>query len=397
MQHPMIDSFRWFGPHDSVSLAFIRQCGVEGIYTALHHVPYGEAWTREEIRTRKELIAAHGMRWNAVEPIPVSEAIKWGAADRDRHIENYCTSIRNLGAEGVKVVLNAFMPALEWLRTDLEYKLPDGKECLYYDSAHLAAFDCHLLQRPGAENDYTQDQLERAEQFLASMTKEEQDTFAQKLCRLFPGIDLQLTLDELRDRLAPYQAMTADDLKHHLRYFIEAITPVAEEAGVMLAMHPDDPPFSILGIPRILSTEQDFKDMIDMADSPSNGICFCTGSLGAREDNDCPGIVERLGHRINAVHLRNVQREPGGIFYEADHLGGSVPMPKVVQALLREQEKRQSSGRPDWQLSYRPDHGHTMLDDHAKPMPQNPGYTCIGRMRGLAELRGLQQGIIAAS
>ena len=274
------------------------------------------------------------MVWNAVEPVPVSEAIKWRSQDCDRHIENYIESLRNLGAEGVGVVLNCFMPALEWLRTDLEYMLPDGKQCLHYDTTHLAAFDCFLLKREGAEGDYTEQQLEDAETYFGRMTAEEQDAFSRKLRGMFPGIPLQLSMDELRDRLAPYQNMSAEQLKENLRHFLQAVVPVAEEAGVLLAMHPDDPPFPILGIPRITSTEQDFREMIEMVDSPANGICYCTGSLGARADNDMVGFIERLGHRINAVHLRNVRREPGGVFYEADHLDGSVDMPAVVEALL---------------------------------------------------------------
>ena len=389
----MIDSFRWFGPGDPVPLSHIRQCGVKGVYTALHHIPYGEVWPREDIRERKTEIQAHGMEWIAVEPVPVSEAIKCRSTECDRHIENYCATLRNLGAENVNVVLNSFMPALEWLRTDLAYRLPDGKQCLCYNPAHLAAFDCFLLKRPGAEADYSARQMTEAETFFHALSPDDREAFGRKLCGLFPGIDLELSLDDLRERLAPYQGITPEQLKANLRYFLRAVVPAAEEAGVSLAMHPDDPPFSILGIPRISSTEADFREMIGMVDSPANGMCYCTGSLGASDQNEMVGIVERLGHRVNAVHLRNVERKPDGIFYEADHLGGSVDLPRVVKALLKEQDKRRRANRADWQFSYRPDHGHTMLDDLGKPMPPNPGYTCIGRMRGLAEVRGVQHGI----
>jgi mannonate dehydratase len=390
----MIESFRWFGPKDPVSLAGIRQTGAQGIYTALHHIPYGETWPLDEILKRQAEVAAHHMTWVAVEPIPVSEAIKSRTGDYKRHIANYCESIRNLGKAGVHTVLNCFMPALEWIRTDLTYRLPDGKECLYYDEAHFAAFDVFLLKREGAEKDYSEATLKTAEAWLSAKTHEDREVFGRGLCKMFPGISVEFTYEDLKERIKPFQAISPDRLRENLRLFLVEVTPVAEEAGVRLAMHPDDPPFPLLGLPRILSTEADFKWMLDAVDSPANGMCYCTGSLGARDDNDMVGIIERLGDRIHAVHLRNVQRNPGGIFYEADHLGGSVDMPSVVHALLREQARRRKAGRAEGILSFRPDHGHRMLDDLNKPQPPNPGYTCIGRMRGLAELRGLQQGII---
>ncbi len=397
MNNPlMIESFRWHGPTDRVTLRDIRQTGAEGIYTALHHIPYGEAWSREEILKRKQEIEAAGMRWVAVEPVPVSEEIKTRTGDYERHLENYRTSLRNLGAEGVEVVLNSFMPALEWIRTDLDHTLPDGKRCLFYSPAQFAVFDCYLLRRPGAENDFPPAVIEEAKQIYQAMSGDERDAFAHRMCSMFPGIDLSLTLDQLRERLRPYQEIDAAGLKANLKYFLEAVVPAAAESGVRLAMHPDDPPFPILGLPRIVSTEADFREMLDMVPDPANGICYCTGSLGARPDNDLPGIVERLGPRIHAVHLRNVQLMPDGGFYEADHLGGSADMPAVVRALLDEQTRRRAEGRSDSRLSFRPDHGHVMLDDLEKPLIKNPGYTCIGRMRGLAELRGLQTGLSRA-
>lgn len=392
----MLESFRWYGPDDPVTLRDIRQTGAEGIYTALHHIPYGEAWPLDEIRQRKALLEAEAMRWVAVEPIPISEDIKTRTDKCDQHIENYCESVRNLGRAGIEVVLNCFMPALEWMRTELAYVLEDGSECLYYDPSHFAAFEIYLLKRPGAEQDFTQQQLEDGGRFFHGMNSGEQEAFSRRLCGMFPGIELQLTLDQLRERLRPYQEIDAAQLKANLKYFLEAVVPVAEESGVRLAMHPDDPPFPILGLPRVVSTESDYSEMLEMVESPANGICFCTGSLGSRDDNDLLGMVDRLGSRIHAVHLRNVQRLPSGAFYEADHLAGSVDMPAVVKALLNEQKKRRENGRSDCRLTFRPDHGHAMLDDLNKPPLPNPGYTCLGRSRGLAELRGLQMGLVSA-
>lgn len=389
----MRECFRWFGPFDTVSLRDIRQCGATGVYTSLHHIPYGEPWPIEDIRQRKAELAAEGLRWEAVEAVPVSEAIKARSRDCERHLENYRTTLSRLGKEGIEVVVNCFMPVLEWVRSDLSRVLPDGKRCLSFNPIEFAAFEVFLLKRRFSEKDYSQSQLEQASRFLHAMSVEQRQEVSDRILGMLPGFHPVFTLDELRERLAIYEGIDAARLRSNLKYFLESVIPVAESSGIRLAMHPDDPPVPILGLPRVLSTERDFASMCEMVNSPANGICFCTGSLGARADNDLPGLVDRLGKRIYAVHLRNVIREDGGAFFESDHLSGSVDMPAVVTSLLKEQSRRYLEGRIDYQLSFRPDHGHVMLDDLNKPPVKNPGYTCIGRMRGLAELRGLQQGL----
>lgn len=383
--------FRWFGPNDPVSLDYIAQCGCSGIYTALHHIPYGGLWTREEIRKRIALLAQFNLEWVAAESVPVSEDIKTRGGDYERHLDNYAQSLENLGAEGVKVVIYNFMPVLDWVRTNMGYQMPDGTVSTYYDPALFAAFDVYMLQRPGAEADWTPEQLEKARRFLASLTDAGRIHFERSIVDVFPGVKLGLSLDDLRRMLGRYAGIDADRLREHLRLFLQHVLPAAERAGVRLAVHPDDPPYSILGLARIVSTEDDLRRVVGMVDSTSNGICYCTGSLSVRADNDLPGIVERLGRHIHATHLRSVHRLPDGSFYEASHLEGSVDMPAVVAALLRENARRQ----PDERLSVRPDHGLRMLDDLKKPPLPVPGYDCIGRMRGLAELRGLQLGLLA--
>lgn len=385
------ESFRWYGPRDRVRLADVRQTGATGIYTALHHIPYGEVWPKEDILRRKREIEDAGLGWVAVEAVSVSEAIKSGGPDRDRHLENYCETLRRLGAAGVHVVLNCFMPVFEWVRTDFARRLPDGKTCLAYNPVHFAAFDLAILKRPGAENDYPESIIEQALAWAASLPTEELDAFRRRICGMLPGFDPAFTEVEVLDRIHAFQDLGADGLRQNLRVFLETVVPVAEESGVRLAMHPDDPPFAIFGLPRILSTEADFVDMLAMVDSPANGIGLCTGSLGVRADNDIPGMIERLGSHIHAVHLRNVMREQGGAFYESDHLGGSVDLVATMRALIGEVRQRMESGREDWRLSFRPDHGHVMLDDLEKEEIPNPGYTLLGRMRGLAELRGVQE------
>ncbi len=387
---------RWFGPNDTVSLAEIRQTGATTIFSSLHAIPYGEVWPLDAITHHRDTIAAAGLRWAVVESLPVSEAIKTRTGDYARHIENYKISLERLGAAGIPVVVYNFMPVLDWVRTDLSYKLPDGAEALHYDPALFAAFDMFALQRPGAENDFTAEQIAGAKKFWSGLNDAAREAFTLQTLNLFPGVKLNVSVDGLRAMLAKYAGLDATKLKENLRLFLSEVAPVAEAAGVGLAIHPDDPPFSVLGLSRIVSTEQDLADIIAMNDSPANGICYCTGSLGARGDNDTAGIVQRLGARIHAVHLRNVERRPDGTFFEATHLGGSTDMYAVVKALLEEQAARIASGRADWQLALRPDHGHMMLDDFKRPAPTCPGYPLIGRMRGLAELRGLQFGVSRA-
>jgi mannonate dehydratase len=392
--HLMEEGMRWFGPQDTVTLAEIRQTGATAIFSALHEIPYGEAWPLEAILQRKAEIAAAGLVWRIVESVPVHESIKTRTGEYERHIENYKLTLQRLGAAGIHVVVYNFMPVMDWVRTDLHYKLPDGSEALRYDPEKFAAFDLFALRRVGAEKDWTDEQRADARAFWDALSEAERDAFTRQTLDLFPGVRLGLTLDDFRAMLARYAQIDGTVLREHLRLFLAAIVPVAEASGVRLAIHPDDPPFSVLGLPRIVSTEADLKGVLEMVDSPANGLCYCTGSLGVRPDNDLVGIVQRLGHRIHAVHLRSVQREPGGAFYEANHLEGDVDMPAVVLELLHLQ--RQHSGEKTLP-TLRPDHGHSMLDDFKRSAPMCPGYPAIGRLRGLAELRGLQQGLRAGS
>ena len=389
----MEESMRWFGPADSVTLPEIRQTGANAVFSSLHEVPYGEEWPVELIAQRRDTIAEAGLRWTAVESVPVSEAIKTRSADCARHIANYQTTLRRLGAAGIPVVVYNFMPVLDWVRTDLHHRLPDGAEALLYDPVKFAAFDLFALARPGAERDFPADQREAAKGYWENLDDTGRSAFTRQTLDLFPGVKLNVSLDGLRAMLAAYAAIDTAQLRENLRLFLAAVAPVAAEAGVRLAIHPDDPPFPVLGLPRIVSTEQDLANILAMEASPANGFCYCTGSLGARGDNDLPGIVRRFGPRIHAAHLRNVQRQADGVFFEAAHLGGSSDMYSVVRALLEEQAARRLAGRSDWQFAFRPDHGHMILDDFKRPAPACPGYPLIGRMRGLAELRGLQVGI----
>ncbi len=384
---------RWFGPADPVTLCDIKQCGCSGVITSLHHIPYGDVWTREEIIKRKKELDACGLEWIAVESVPVSEEIKTRTGGYLRHIDNYQQTIQNLGAEGINVVIYNFMPVLDWVRTDLQYALPDGTECLYFDPVKFAAFEIYLLKRTGAENDYTPEQLQKAETFFNLLSPAEIRNFERTIIDIFPGVNLGFTIQDIRDMLAKYRNITGDRLREHLKLFLEEVIPVCEACGVRMAIHPDDPPYSILGLPRIVSTEEDIKIILEMADSPANGVAFCTGSFGARSDNDLPEMIRRYGSRIQVFHFRSTQCNPDGSFYEANHLEGSVDMYEVVKAALEEMKKRKDANRSDWQLAFRPDHGHTMLDDLKKPLASTPGYSCIGRMRGLAEIRGLQFGI----
>lgn len=390
------EGFRWYGPGDPVPLEHIRQTGAEAVFTSLHQIPYGEVWPREAIRARIAKLHAAGLRWTAVESVPVHEDIKTGSGACATRLEAYAQTLRHLAAEGVRTVVYNFMPVLDWVRTDLRHRLPDGSECLLFDPVKFAAFELHALKRPGAEADYTAGQLDAAEGFWESLTPGDRDAFIAGLTDVFPGCKLGLSLDAVRGMLARYADLGEAGLRANLRRFLHHVVPVAEEVGVRLAIHPDDPPFPILGLPRILSTAADVEKLLAAVDSPANGLCFCTGSFSVRPDNDLPAMARRFGPRTHAVHLRSTQRLPGGVFFEADHLAGSVDMPAVVRALLDEQDRRRAEGREDWRLPFRPDHGHTMMDDLAKPQPDNPGYGGIGRMRGLAELRGLMLGLRAA-
>ncbi len=389
----MEENMRWYGPEDSVSLRYIRQAGATGVYTSLHQIPYGEVWPREAIRERRELVEKSGLRWVAVESVPVHEDIKTRTGNYLRYIENYKQSLRNLGAEGIDLVIYNFMPVLDWVRTDLAHKLEDGSECLYFNPVQFAAFEIYMLQRKGAEKDYSDAQQVAAKEFYESLGEQKRAEFEKALIDVFPGCKMGLSIEDVRKMLAAYDHIDRDKLKEHFYLFLKEVIPVAEAAGVRMAVHPDDPPFSIMGLPRIVSCEEDLKDLLAAVESPANGLCFCTGSFSPRADNDLPAMIRQFGSRIHCAHLRSTQRNPDGSFYEAEHLGGSVDMYQVVRALLEEMQKRRNSGRKDWRLPFRPDHGHTMLDDLEKSAPANPGYTAIGRLRGLAEIRGLQLGI----
>ena len=393
---------RWFGPKDPVSLTDICQCGASVVVSALHHIPVGDTWTVPEIRRYQALITAGNtsqapLAWEVVESLPVHEAIKKGLPEREKWISNYKISLKNLAACGITTVCYNFMPVLDWSRTHTRYEMPDGGKALRFDWLEFAVFDLHILRRPDAASSYSPELVRAAAAHFAALSREERQRISINVLMGLPGSDDAFELESFQSLLNAYQGVGEDRLRENLYYFIQQVAPTAEELGMKLAIHPDDPPFPLLGLPRVVSTERDLEQLLAACDVPANGLTFCTGSLGVREDNDVPAMAERFAARIHFLHLRTTKRENTafGSFHEAAHLEGDVNMYRVLSVIQREHDRRKAAGRTDYRIPMRPDHGHALLDDlHKKTYP---GYTAIGRLKGLAELRGIEYALTQAS
>ena len=393
----MRQTWRWFGPNDRVSIDDMLQAGVQGVVTALHHVPTGTLWTPEEIARRQSQLAVmrdgapSGLEWEVVESLPVSEAIKTQSGDWRGHVQNWIASMRNLHAAGIRVICYNFMPVLDWTRTDLEWRRPNGARCMRFDLTDFAAFDIHILERPGAAEDFPEDIRDAAARRFADMDDAARQQLAGNVVFGLPGAAEHLTMGDVRDLLQTYAPVTDAVLRRNFNDFLEQVAPVAQDLGMRLCCHPDDPPFPLLGLPRVMSTEADYAERMAAVDLPANGITLCSGSLGARHDNDLPGMMRRLGDRVHFLHLRNVRRDSDTIpasFFEDEHLTGQTDMVDLIDAVLAEEARRRAAGREDWRIPMRPDHGQDILDDIGRG--GQPGYPAIGRLKGLAELRGVE-------